>query len=321
MANPLTPKTLYGIWGTLQIPYNADESIDYSCLEDSIDFILDSSVEGIYSNGTAGEFYNQTESEFDRINEMMADHCASAGRPFQIGASHMSPIISKERMQRAKRLKPAAFQLILPDWLLVGFEEQLSFLQKMAEVASPIPIVLYNPGHAKTVLHPATVKKLSGLIPELIGVKMGFGDEDWCASMKSLNASLSVFIPGHRLASGIKEGSGVGSYSNVACMNPDGAHKWYNIIKADIDEGLRFEKMILQFFEQYIIPLAKNGYSDAAIDKLLLCLGGWVATSCKIRWPYKSFDDAQVDSLRKIALKLLPSELNLINKKAISFPT
>ncbi|WP_276500255.1 dihydrodipicolinate synthase family protein [Terrimonas pollutisoli] len=65
--HPLTAKELKGNWGTLLLPVNNDDSIDYVRLADEIDYFIDAKLDGIYSNGTAGEFHNQTEDEFDKI--------------------------------------------------------------------------------------------------------------------------------------------------------------------------------------------------------------------------------------------------------------
>jgi|SRR5690554_2751607 len=311
MRKNLNYKTLTGIWCALQIPFNQNESIDYSCLGEELSFLTSTTVEGIYSCGTAGEFYNLDESEFDLIHELMASHCHQSGFSFQIGASHMSPLISMDRIMRTKSLHPDAYQIILPDWMRVNENEQASFIERMAEVAYPIPLVLYNPGHAKTLLTPRDFKRLSEVTNQLIGIKVGAGGAEWYHEIRELDADLSVFVPGHRLATGVNEGVASGSYANVACISPDGAHQWYEIILEDMEEGLRIEKVIFQFFEQYIMPYAKAGYSDAALDKLLSMIGGRISMGTKVRWPYQSISEKDATALRKEAKRMLPGFFNL----------
>jgi len=53
----LTHKNLQGNWGTLLLPINDDESIDFARLSDEIDYLIDAKIDGIYSNGTAGELH------------------------------------------------------------------------------------------------------------------------------------------------------------------------------------------------------------------------------------------------------------------------
>ncbi|HTF31367.1 MAG TPA: dihydrodipicolinate synthase family protein, partial [Flavitalea sp.] len=86
----LTAQNLKGTWGTLLLPVNADETIDYFRLADELDYLIAAGLNGIYSNGTAGEFHNQTEQEFDAIQVVLSEKCLRAGMPFQIGAANPS---------------------------------------------------------------------------------------------------------------------------------------------------------------------------------------------------------------------------------------
>ena len=70
-------------------------------------------------------------------------------------------------------------------------------------------------------------------MPSLIGVKTAGGDDAWYASMRHHLSPLSVFVPGHLLASGIPRGAH-GSYSNVACLNPAAAQRWTDQIQTDL---------------------------------------------------------------------------------------
>src|ERR1044072_8339797 len=140
---PLKASEIRGNWGTLLIPINNDDSINYRNLEDEIDTLIAMQVNGIYSNGTAGEFYNQTEEEFEIINTMLAEKCHAAGMPFQIGACHTSPVMARERVKRAAALQPGAVQVILPDWSVPAMRDVISYLKGLTEVAGPVGLILY----------------------------------------------------------------------------------------------------------------------------------------------------------------------------------
>jgi dihydrodipicolinate synthase/N-acetylneuraminate lyase len=94
--------------------------------DDELRVLTASRPNGIYSNGTSGEFYTQTEDEFDRVNTLLAERCEAANVPFQIGASHMSPQLSLERIKRAAQLKPGAIQVILSDWHPLTYDEAIA---------------------------------------------------------------------------------------------------------------------------------------------------------------------------------------------------
>lgn len=308
----LSAANLKGTRATLLLPLNKDDSIDFGCLQEELDIICGSGIDGVYTNGTAGEFYNQSEAEFDRIQLLVSEKCRKVNIPFQVGASHSSPGICLDRIERTLALKPDAYQVIFPDWLPLTDEEQCSFLKKIAQEAEGIPLILYHPGHAKAVLRPEDFSRLHNEVPELIGIKVAAKGEEWFEQMRIHGKGLGVFIQGHRLATGIKEGVATGSYSNMACFNPFGAAAWYRLMLENIEEALWIEKEITVFFENCILPYARAGYADPALDKLLAFAGGWTMLSTRLRWPYKWISEMEALRIRDQAKKMLPTILTKI---------
>lgn len=293
-----TPE-IRGNWATLLLPLNADDSIDFGLLGAELDQFIAARVNGVYSNGSAGEFYAQSEDEFDRINLLLADRCARSGVPFQIGASHMSPQLSRERVRRARALRPAAFQVILPDWFAPSWPELLAFFEVLAAEAAPIPLVVYNPPHAKRPLTPDEWRGLTEAVPAIVGIKVPGGDAAWFHAMQPVLRRLSVFIPGHTLASGLAQGAH-GAYSNVACLSPGGAQRWYELSQYDAAEARRWEAKILAFWQAHVATLiTEHRLSNMAADKAAAVAGGWLpGLSPRLRWPYRS---APAGLIRQIA--------------------
>ncbi|MGO7426234.1 dihydrodipicolinate synthase family protein, partial [Rhizobium ruizarguesonis] len=218
---------------------------------------------GIYSNGTAGEFHNQTEVEFDRIQAMLAERCKASSKPFVIGACQPDPLIMLNRVRRAAALDPRAIQVILPDWWPLNDAEAIDFLKRAAEAADGIPFILYNPPHAKRVLAPKELGMVCAAVPEVIGIKLADGDASWYAEARRHLSGLSLFVPGHHLATGTKEGVAAGSFSNVACLSPRGAQTWTVSMRNDIDAALDLERRICTFMDAHIVPFRQEfGYSN-----------------------------------------------------------
>jgi dihydrodipicolinate synthase/N-acetylneuraminate lyase len=180
------------------------------------------------------------------------------------------------------------------------------FLRKIAEAAEGVPLVLYNPPHAKCVLQPQDLFKLSGDVPQLIGVKTGGGDSQWYEEMRPYAKDLSVFVPGHLLATGVEQGVASGAYSNVACLSPAGAQDWWRLMNTDLEEALRIQRRIGEFFDRCISPFKQAGYSNPALDKFLAAVGGWGSVGTRLRWPYKWIDEKEVAAARVVARALLP---------------
>ena len=305
---PLSHNLIYGNWATLLLATDSRGCLDFSRLSDEIDVLIDSKPNGIYSNGTACEFYSQTMDEFVRISELLSSRCEAAGVPYQIGVSHPCPHESLERLQAIKHLEPGAVQLILPDWFPVNDEAIMSFMQRMAEEAGEIPLVLYNPPHAKKVLHPEKWQMIRKAVPSLIGVKV-FDDNcsaKWYAQMNANKEGVSVFVPGHHLATGVVNGAD-GAYSNVACINPHAAQKWYELMKTDMEAALELESRIQAFMKECIDPfIVVHGYPNHACDRFMALVGGWADVGAKLRWPYSSIPADYVDQVRKRAHDIIP---------------
>lgn len=302
----LTASEIRGNWATLLLAWNDNDSLDLERVAHEIDALLSFQVDGIYSCGTAGEFHTLTEDEFDTVSALLAAKCELAAMPFQLGVSHMSAQISRERLRRAATLAPSAVQVILPDWYPVTDSEAIHFLGGMAEEANGIGLVLYNPPHAKRVLAPREIAALSAAVPQLVGIKTAAGDAAWYAAMREHIPHLSVFVPGHRLATGIREGAS-GAYSNAACLHPGAAQAWYNQMQTDLDAALEVESRLGQFMGEHIVPyITEQGYCPAACDRLLAQIGGWADVGARMRWPYRAIPESEAARLRRILEEVLP---------------
>ncbi|WP_116946797.1 dihydrodipicolinate synthase family protein [Jiangella endophytica] len=294
-----------GVWGTVLLPLGGDGAIDWDRLAAQVDTLVASGVDGVYAHGTAGEFHAIDEAEFDHVNDVLATRCEAAGLPFQLGGSHPATPVMLSRIRRAAALEPGAIQVILPDWVPLNDDEVVRFLAGAAEAAGPVPLVLYNPPHAKTQVGPALLARAAAATPSLIGVKVAGGDEDWYTAMTELTSDLSVFVPGHLLATGIARGAH-GSYSNVAAMSPRGAVAWYRMMTTDPEDALDLEARIATFFRRHIAPLQAARLSNPALDKFLATVGGWADIGTTLRWPASSAPDDAVAPARADARGLLP---------------
>ncbi|MBX4929847.1 dihydrodipicolinate synthase family protein [Rhizobium binae] len=296
-----------GNWASLLLPIAEDDSIDLEKLGEEIDLLIAAKVDGIYSNGTAGEFHNQTNAEYERIQEMLASRCRAAGMAFVIGACQPDPITMLDRLRRATAHKPLAIQVILPDWWPLTNLEAIDFLHRASETAEGIPLILYNPPHAKRVLSPVELSDVCGPCPSVVGMKIADGDDAWYAQARAYLGEFSLFIPGHHLATGIKRGVAAGAFSNVACLSPRGAQAWTKLMHTDIDAALEIEGRICAFMDSHIVPFRReHGYCNAALDKLLAAVGNWGPVTTRLRWPYRFIGEQEAKGLRDRARAMIP---------------
>lgn len=304
----LDSSNLKGNWATLLLATDSEGRMDWSRLSDEIDTLIASSPDGIYSNGTACEFYSQSTEEFLIISEMLSRKCTTAGVPFQIGVSHPCAQTSLERLKLVVQLTPCAVQVILPDWFPASDDAAIAFLSEMEKNACGIPLVLYNPPHAKRVLEPEGWQMLRQHVPSLIGVKVFDNNcsPEWYEEMRANSEGLAVFVPGHHLATGVKNGA-AGAYSNVACLNPFAAQKWYNQMCSDMEGALELESRIMKFMSECIDPfIVKMHYPNHACDRFMAVVGGWAEVGSRLRWPYQSIPEEYVPEVRKKAHDIIP---------------
>ncbi len=302
---PLTASDLRGTWGTVLLPIDYDDAIDYGRLGDQLAHLTDSGLQGVYTNGTAGEFMTQSTEEYLAISRLVAEACADAGLPFQIGASHVSPQTCLERIRSTRHLEPSAYQVILPDWVAPTDAEAIDFLRRVAEAAEGVPLVLYWPPHAKRAFGAGAIADLAARVPELIGVKVADGNASWYGAVRAHLAGLAVFVPGHHLASGLLQGAH-GSYSNVACLSPRGAVRWQRLAQSDPLAALDVERRIVDFLQVSAVPLAAEGYSNPALDKFLAAVGGWADVGTRLRWPYRWIPQERVEPFRTLVREMVP---------------
>ena len=241
---PLNAGEIRGTWASLLLPISDGDVIDFERLKVQIDTLMGTGIDGIYCNGTSGEFETLTEAEFERIAALLAERCEHRGLPFQIGACAGSPREALRRIGRAAEFKPGAIQVILPDGWPTTDAEATDALRRYAEAAAGIGRVLYNPPHAKRVLSPRAIGTLAAAVPELAGLKVGGGDAKWYADVRLCAGRLSLFVPGHVLATGMTRGAS-GTYSNVACLSPGFAMAWQSIMKSDMEQAGVIEGRIL----------------------------------------------------------------------------
>ena len=304
----LTSQMIVGNWATLLLATDRSGRIDMKRMSDEIDTLIASRPCGIYSNGTACEFYTLSREEFMQISLLLSEKCEASSVPYQIGVSHMSPQESLERLRLVRDLHPGAVQVILPDWFPVTDREAVTYLRTMAGEAGDIPLVLYNPPHAKRVLEPSSWAVLKEAVPQLAGVKVfdRGGTPEWYALMRKYGGGLSIFVPGHRMVSGILNGAH-GAYSNVACINPFAAQKWYVQSLSDMEGALELEKRIQAFMSECIDPfIVKMHYPNHACDRFMALVGGWADVGPALRWPYESIPETYVASVRRRAHEIIP---------------
>lgn len=303
---PLDRSSLRGTWATLLLPIEADDSIDFARLALQVEYLVANGLGGLYAHGSAGEFWSLSEDEFDRINLLLAERCERAGVPFQIGACHLHPRAALERVRRAAALRPGAIQVALPDWVVVNNDEAIAFLQRVAEAAALIGLVVYNPRHAKRQFAPEDFAALASAVPAIIGIKVSREEPAWYAEMQRIAPRLAVFAPGPCYASAAIKWGARGSYSLITALHPHYARRWEELIASDPPRALVIEQKLKAFLKNELAPVrARFGLAGSSTDKFLATAAGWTDVGPRMRWPYRGVPEAVVAEFRPLVRQLI----------------
>ena len=296
----------HGIWGTILLPVDAQDQIDWGALSEELDVLVASGLHGIYANGTAGEFHNQIDAEYDRLAELVADKAHGAGMPFQIGVSNTNPRIARARLRALQALGPTGAQFTLPDWWAPSPPEVAAFVAGLQDAAQDIPLILYNPPQSKLRLSLAQIAELRAKAPNLVGAKLPGGDSDWYTQRRALLPDFSVFVPGHTVAFGRPQGAD-GAYSNVACLGPRGALLHWRLSGEAPEQARELEGRIQLFMARHVLPLVqRHGLAHPALDKMMAEVGGWGPVGARMLWPYASAPQDAIRNARAALRDLLP---------------
>jgi dihydrodipicolinate synthase/N-acetylneuraminate lyase len=140
-----------------------------------------------------------------------------------------------------------------------------------------------------------------------VGVKLADGDAQWYADAAQFLDDWALYIPGHHLATGARHGVAAGAFSNVACLSPAGAQRWTRLMATDIEAALDIERRLCAFMDGHVVPFRRDqGYSNAALDKLLAAVGNWAPVGTRLRRPYRWIDEQHAARLREVAHSMLP---------------
>lgn len=298
-------RKLRGVWATLLLDVNEDGSPRMASIDEQLQALAHAGVDGVYAHGTAGEFHLLADPMFESISIRFSENARALGLPFQIGASHPLPRQALERVAFASELRPLAIQVTLPDWTAIDTATASRFLAGCADAAGDIPLVLYNPPHARTVLDADALVRLCDAVPTLAGLKCGGGNGEWYRRMEAVLARIAVFIPGHAYASGVLAGAH-GSCSNMACLDPAAAVVWARQTETDPGAARDLERRVAAFMDDAIAPILNAGWQGFVCDKAMAAAGGWTRISARLLWPHEGVDGATIERIRLSAARHIP---------------
>jgi dihydrodipicolinate synthase/N-acetylneuraminate lyase len=305
MIQPLTRKTLRGVWAALILPWTDKDELDAKRFAKEVRSYGSTGVHGIYTGGTTGEWYAQDDATFERISKITCDEGHAVGLPVQIGCTAMSTRTARQRIRIAKKARADAIQIALPFWLELKDDEVIRFVREIADEAGKTPIILYLTSRSKRKLSPELLGELAHRVPTFIGTKDTGCDVPGLKAMLKKAPDIAIF-GGEDFFTKVPAG-GKGGYCSVSGFNAKKVVELYELCAAGrLKEARPLADALHRFLYDLLVPLVKtDGLWDSAIDRIQRVAGGGdVGIRCQS--PYRSGDLQHVKRVRAWCKKNTP---------------
>lgn len=303
---PLSPSELKGLWAPVLPTFAPDERLDQQALERELERLLAAGIHGVDDGGARAENAALEAPELELIARTVAERCERAGTPFLLGVGSADPQLALREIERARELEPSAIGVVLPTSIEPRHPDFAAILASYSAAAAPIGIVLDHPPHVRIEFPPELCGPIREAAPGVIGIRLGLGSEEWYARWREAASDLSLFVPGHHHATGVARGAN-GSCSNFAWLSLSGALRLHELCGSAIEQALDLESQLQCFLITHILPFQiEEGFSSAALDKLLAAAGGWMRGSARLRAPEVGVGDEMVAQVREAALQEIP---------------
>lgn len=296
-APRLTSETLRGVWPALIVPWTDDDQLDEHRFADEIRAYAGTGVHGIYTGGTTGEFYAQDDDTFRRTAEIACREGHAADLPVQIGCTALSSRVVRLRIAAAMAAGADGIQLAVPFWLELADVEVIDFFRAAADVAGPVPLVVYNTGRTKKKLGPDLIGELAAAVPTILGMKDTGATCDDLRAYLVAAPRLSVFGAEHDLATKMAIG-GRGTYSSITGLNARLVVKLYEqTVAGRFDEARTWEELLRRYTFELLVPMVREGLWDSAVDRVQRVAGG-VDVGLRCQGPYRAATPEHVERLK-----------------------
>ncbi|HEX7072770.1 MAG TPA: dihydrodipicolinate synthase family protein [Hyphomicrobiaceae bacterium] len=186
--------SLTGVLPPVVTPFDKAGNIDFGCLREQIDFIVEAGCTGIVIGGSTGEGHTLNSEDFCELME--AAHEALNGRGSLLAGLIVNS--TKEAIDRLKRIegmKVDALQVTPVHYLFKpGPDATVSHFKKIAE-HTPVPLLIYNVIQWN-YLSVDLMLRIMDEVPGVIGMKQSNGDLKSVSDLLLRKKSENVVLTG-----------------------------------------------------------------------------------------------------------------------------
>jgi 5-dehydro-4-deoxyglucarate dehydratase len=290
--------------GLLSFPltdFDAELRFEPRGYADRLEWLMPYGASVLFAAGGTGEFFSLEPTEYAAVIKTATETCR--GRVPIVGGAGGGTTLAIKYAQEAER-NGAQGVLLLPHYLTEASQDGL--VQHVEAVCKSVKVgvIVYNRG--ATRLTAASLLKLAGRCPNLIGFKDGLGDIERMVSIRQQLGDRFVYIggmPTHEVYANAYKALGVPTYSSaVFNFVPRMAIEFYNAYASG--DQATVSRLIDDFFLPYLAIRNKGEGYAVSIVKAGATIAG--KSAGPVRPPLSDLKPNEVEELAALIRKLGP---------------
>lgn len=288
-----------GIWSGIPMPWDDDERLNKSALQQLVRRCAQNESDGIYVAGTTGEFHAMSMQQFaDVVETFMEEISRHPVCGHQVGCGAFSQALALEKINIAKRNGCSVIQMNLPGWLPLNDDEVIAFYATIAERNPELAICVYDNKASGRVIGEDLWPRLLKAVPAIKGAKFTYEGQSLLPRIREVDpgfkyfATEGTFRPMSRL--GI---SGVTAWISY-CVPAIIRDQWNAVRNQDWEAFAAAEKR-LDILHDIKAEVRPKGYRAGIIDRLMGLASGFLTPEFHhVLRPWRSVDPADVAHVR-----------------------
>jgi dihydrodipicolinate synthase/N-acetylneuraminate lyase len=290
------------VWAALPVAWTEHDQLDEEAIAANVNALCAAEVAGVYTTGSTGEFYALDESEFQRLVDLTVAGAGPYGTPTMVCCADTYTRGTLRKLEYAAEAGVQAAQVALPFWMELSDEEVLDFFLDLAAAAPGLPLMHYNIPRAKRFLGAEQYLRIVERVPQLIGCKFTFIGQHFGELLEALARvpEIAFFVGEPYLATGVQRGAR-GCCSSFVLLNPARMLAyWEACDQGRWDEAFAVEESIHRMHRDLFAWVQEQGLTgvDPVFDKGMARAAGFLQGHQRVRKPYRSWTNAEVESVR-----------------------
>lgn len=300
----------YGLMAGLVTPFDAAGRFDEKSFGLNVERCIEEGASTVYTTGGAAEFFSIELNDFKSLVKTYAKAAAGWDGNKQIGCHWINTQGVVERIKVSLDNEIETVQVTVPFWMPITLDEQVSFFAKLAEECPSAKLFHYNAAQSKNQLNGKGYARVAKEVPSLVGTKIAT-----TSFMEWLEVVINAPMLDHcccepsTVPAAMTGAAGVASswfLSNPVwfkglyddCV----AGRWEEAMKKQVRMHEAYQKVIFHYDELHSL-------SDAAGDKALAIVGGFLSGGLTTRNPVKQMDEKVYEEYAALMRKVFPDLL------------